>query len=173
MGAMWCSGMVFLCVCCRVATAEHEGRRKKSTPIRGLICSDYKWLPSVRWRGRTSCPVLRSGSKHHVNIRRRFFCFPRPEAQSSGPGTAGQSDAAESLHCAPKKTQLLTLSKSWIEMLEEINWWCLHCIVSVSGSERIFGTYMDLHVETTWGVLKGVMFSISLLQCFLVHLKHN
>lgn len=113
MGAMWCSGIVFFTCLLPRGSGRAWRSGKKPTPIRGLICSDYKWLPSVGWRGRTSGSVLSRGSNHHVNMKRCFCYSPRPETESSRPGAAGHSDATESFHC-PKKTLLLCCSRDLI-----------------------------------------------------------
>lgn len=97
---LWCNWVVF-CFFFYVFVAAWQrlsmkvGRGKKATSIRGLVCSDYKWLPPA-----PSCPAAQIVTK---NTERRFLYSPRPESESSRPDAAGHSDAAESLEGTGKK----------------------------------------------------------------------
>lgn len=154
---LWCSGIVFLRVCCRSAAAKHEGRRGRGegTSIRGLICSDYKWLPSV---GQTGGSVLSCGSKI-ISKTPSGASFILPDLKAS------RADLALPSHLTAQKTAASLL-------LQQINWdvrWrnkdimsSLYVSVDVGG----FFLWSWPHVESTKAVLmvteKDNVFSINL-----------
>lgn len=122
---LWCNRIVFffLGVCCRSVAAKHEGREgEKATSIRGLIYSDYKWLPSVGADQRLR-PVLRlkSSPKHRAPLLLFSPTWKRVEP----------TPRRRSLWCCwvilrPRKTAASLL-------LREINWeWKKNMIMSLS-----------------------------------------
>lgn len=137
----------FFSVCCRSGAAKHEGRAgEKATSIRGLIYSDYKWLPSVGADQRLR-PVLRlKSSRKHTE--RRFFYSPRPESESSRPRAAGHSGAAESFYGPEKPLLLCFFERSTGDGKKRM-------IMSLSFlSGKVGGFFWSWpHVETTSAVL--------------------